>query len=306
MEKANHDILHFSTLEQYVAALGQESHNPLIEVIDFGNNRKTLTSNRIVCDFYMVFLKDVKCGDMIYGRQTYDYQAGTLVFIAPGQLYGFRRPDPNIKSRGKGLLFHPDLLRGTSLAKGIKEYNYFSYEVNEALHLSDHERQTVLECLANISDETDSPIEDRHSRRLIVSNLELLLNYCLRFYDRQFSTRSKENADILTRFESLLDDYISSGRARREGQPSVKSCAALLHISPNYFGDLIKRETGRSASEHIHSFLINMAKDRIFNPTTSISEIAYDMGFQYPQHFSRLFKKATGLSPKEYREQAHI
>lgn len=299
------DILRFDTPADYCRALGVEPRNRLVEMIDFEHTTKRLTSNRMTCGFFLVFLKDVKCGNIVYGQQTYDYQARTLVFIGPGQVYGFVPAPVSVRPKGRALLFHPDLLRGTPLAHDMKDYGYFSYETNEALHLAEEEQRTVLECLDNISAELDNA-DDRHSRRLIVSNIELFLNYSLRFYDRQFATREKVNHDILVRFEHLLNDYVTSGRARREGQPSVKICATTLNLSPNYFGDLIKRETGVSASSHIHRYLINMAKNRIFDPQKSISEIAYDMGFQYPQHFSRLFKKETGLTPKEYRAQARL
>lgn len=296
----SNEILRFKTIADYMQAFGLAARTPLCEVIDFSQGLHMLSANRMIADFYCIFLKDVHCGDMIYGRQTYDYQAGTLVFLAPGQLYGFRNVDPTIKPKGYGLLFHPDLIRGTELMRRMKDYTFFSYDTREALHLSDDERANILHCLHNIDAELSHA--DAHSHRLIVSTIELLLDYSLRFYDRQFSTRHEVNSDVLSRFESMLSDYVLSGRARREGQPSVKTCATALNLSPNYFGDLIKRETGMSASSHIHSYLIGLAKDRIFDPTLSISEIAYDLGFQYPQHFSRLFKKSTGLSPKQYRE----
>ena len=194
----------------------------------------------------------------------------------------------------------PDLLRGTSLGQHIHDYSFFSYQVNEALHISERERQIVLDCLAKITAELQQSI-DQHSKRLIVSNLELFLNYCTRFYDRQFITRDHAHAGIIERFEHLLNDYFLSDRPQTIGLPSVSYCAAELHLSPNYFGDLIKKETGQSSQEYIQSKLIDIAKERIFDNTKSISQIAYDLGFKYPQHFSRLFKQRVGHTPNEYR-----
>ena len=201
--------------------------------------------------FYCVFLKDVKCGDMRYGRHYYDYQEGTLVFIAPGQVVGIEDNGEVFQPKGWALLFHPDLIRGTSLGRSMDEYTFFSYEANEALHLSEQERLVVLECLQNITGELNHAI-DKHSRRLIVSNIELLLNYSIRFYERQFITRSEVNKDALSRFERLLNDYFKGDTPQRDGVPSVRWCAEQLHLSANYFGDLIKKETGKSA-QGVHS-----------------------------------------------------
>lgn len=197
-------------------------------------------------------------------------------------------------------MFHPDLIRGTSLGRSMKDYSFFSYEVSEALHLSEREREMVIDCLRKIRHELEHPV-DRHSRRLIAVGIEMLLDYCLRFYERQFITRSNINRDVLTRFERLLDDYFYGDRPLREGLPTVKYCAGELCLSPNYFGDLVKRETGRTAQEHIQFRLIETAKERVLDPSHTIAEVAYALGFQYPQHFTRMFKKVTGLTPHEYR-----
>jgi len=182
----------------------------------------------------------------------------------------------------------------------MKDYTFFSYEANEALHLSEQERETVLDCLHKIEAELQHAV-DRHSKNLIVTNIELLLNYCIRFYDRQFITRSNVNKDVLTRFENLLDDYFVSGKSQSIGLPSVQYFADQLHLSSNYFGDLIKKETGKSAQEYIQIKLINVAKDRVFDTSKTLNEIAYELGFKYPQHFSRVFKNRVGCSPNEYR-----
>ena len=198
------------------------------------------------------------------------------------------------------LVFHPDLLRGTTLGRTIKDYTFFSYQVNEALHLSEQERHIIIDCFRNIEEELHHTI-DKHSQRLIVSNIELFLNYCVRFYDRQFITRENVNKDILTRFENLLNDYFYSEKPESSGLPTVKYCADQMHLSANYFGDLIKKETGKTASEHIQTKLIDIAKEKVFDTGKTSSEIAYELGFQYPQHFSRLFKKVVGVTPNEYR-----
>ena len=251
-------------------------------------------------EIFMRTLKDVKCGDIRYGRNYYDYQEGTLVFLAPGQVVGIVNNGEYFQPKGWALLFHPDLIRGTSLVREMKNYTFFSYESNEALHLSEQERKVILDCFHNIESELQHAI-DKHSKTLIVNNIELFLNYCVRFYDRQFITRSHVNKDILTRFENLLNDYFQSEKPQIIGLPSVQYCADSLHLSPNYFGDLIKKETGNSAQEYIQAKLIGVAKDRIFDTSLSVSEIAYSLGFKYPQHFSRLFKQKVGVTPNEYR-----
>ena len=294
-------VMRLDQVRQYNELLHVETLHPLVSVIDFSQCRMT-EHIRFSFGFYAIFLKEVRCGDLTYGRSTYDYQEGTLVCLAPGQCIGIDNRGVKFQPKGWALLFHPDLLRGTELGRNIRRYTFFSYEVREALHLSEQERQTVIECLRNIRHELQQPA-DRHSRTLIVNNIEMLLNYCTRFYDRQFITRSQvANKDILTRFEQILNDYFASEQPLDAGLPTVQYCAAQLHLSPNYFGDLVKRETGRTAQEHIQLRLIDAAKERIADPGRPISDVAYCLGFKYPQHFTRLFKKITGLTPNEYRK----
>lgn len=200
----------------------------------------------------------------------------------------------------KGVLFHPDLIRGTSLGKEIKHYSFFSYASNEALHLSEEEKQIFQDCLNKIQMELEHPT-DRHSKGLICRNIELLLDYCMRFYERQFQTRKKVNKDILERFEDLLDSYFSGDKPQILGLPTVKYFADGVNLSANYFGDLVKKETGRTAQEYIQNKLVNVAKEEMLGSNKSISEIAYGLGFQYPQHFTRIFKKTVGYTPTEYR-----
>ena len=295
-------VVKYDNIFQYNESRGVETLHPLVSVIDFSKAEPIPPGHYRHCfGFYAVFLKDVKCGDLRYGRNYYDYQEGTLVFMAPGQVVEVEVKDkPQVPPKGRALLFHPDLLRGTSLGRNIAGYTFFSYEVNEALHLSEQERQVVMDCLQNIQSELKHAI-DKHSRTLIVSNIELLLNYSTRFYERQFITRNNVNRDVLAGFERLLGDCFAGDRPERDGVPSVRWCAEQLHLSANYFGDLVKKETGKSAQEYIQLKVIDIAKERIFDPGRSISEIAYSLGFRYPQHFTRLFKKVVGCSPNEYR-----
>lgn len=284
---------------KYNEQLGVETVHPLVNVIDFSQARPM--RHALHCfGFYAIFLKDIKCGDTRYGRQYYDYQEGTLVCLAPGQVAGIEDNGEIFQPKGYALVFHPDLIRGTSLGRHIKNYSFFSYEANEALHLSESERALVVECLRNISNELHHAI-DRHSKTLITSNIELLLNYCIRFYDRQFITRENVNKDIITKFEQLVNHYFTSDLPRQKGLLSVGYCAEQLHLSANYFGDLVKKETGKTPQEHIRLTLMDIAKERVLNPQFTISEIAYSLGFQYPQHFTRLFKKMVGCTPNEYR-----
>ena len=292
-------IERIDTIGEYHELTGTDTLHPLVSVINF-NELPTFHSFRRYMGLYAIFLKNIKCGDIMYGCQPYDYEDGTLVFVSPGQVYGIDSNGVAIKPSGYGLLFHPDLIAGTSLGKIIKDYTFFSYEVNEALHLSKKERNTISDCLEKISNEIDQNI-DKHSKTLIVSNIEVLLNYCMRYYDRQFITRSNVNKDILVRFEALLRDYFTSDKPNLLGLPSVTYCAEELHLSPNYFGDLIKKETGSTALDYIQTKLIEEAKSRIFDHSKSMNNIANELGFKYQQHFTRLFKQKTGITPNEYR-----
>lgn len=295
----NQEVEIYNTVSEYNKILNNETLHPLVSVIDFSKSDPICQHLRQF-GFYTVFLKDVMCGDMQYGKHSYDYQEGTLVFIAPRQTYGISNAGTYIQPAGFALIFHPDLLKGTNLGKNIKDYNFFSYEVHEALHLSEKEREIILECFKNIKHELEQPI-DKHSKSLIVNNIELFLNYCMRFYDRQFITRDHINQGVIGKFESLLNDYLTSEKPKNIGFPMVHYFAEQLNLSANYFGDLIKKELGVSAQEFIHNKLIDVAKDQIFDSAKSISEISYNLGFKYPQHFTRLFKSKVGVSPSEYK-----
>ena len=296
------DIIDLKTIHDYNEFLGLETLNPLITLIDF--SEVSVLKHRLKCfGFYGIFLKDKIHGPLTYGRSRYDYDEGTLVFVAPGQVAGVNDGGETVNPSGYALVFHPDLLGGTSLARKMKEYTFFSYEVNEALHMSERERQTILNSLREIDEELHHPI-DRRSRDIITSNIEVMLNHCLRFYDRQFATRKVINRDVLTRFEKLLADYFDSDACVDRGLPSVAWCADQMHLSANYFGDLVKKETGKTAIEYIHLAVISKVKSLLAGTDKTVSEIAYEVGFQYPHHLSRMFKKVTGCTPNEYREQA--
>jgi len=289
----------FETISEYNEFNNNETLHPLVSVVDL-SKASPRQGSKMYFGFYTIFLKDVKCGDLVYGRHTYDYQEGTLVFLAPGQIAGVNSNGETYQPKGHALIFHPDLIHGTPLGKHIQDYSFFSYQSNEALHVSQRERKIVLDCFSKIEYELEHAI-DKHSKTLIVDNIELFLNYCIRFYDRQFITRDNIHKGIIEKFETLLNEYFHSDKPQTIGLPSVAYCAGELNLSASYFGDLVKKETGKSPQEHIQTKVIDVAKERIFDYNKSVSEIAYELGFKYPQHFARLFKQRVGQSPNEYR-----
>lgn len=295
-------ILNLDSVDLYNKLYGLETLNPLVSVIDLNKATSSVDLIRFNYGIYALYLKLEKACDIKYGRQTYDYQEGTIVCFAPGQTAETNPTTDKVQVNAHGIIFHPDLLRGTSLGKNIKKYTFFSYEVNEALHLSEEERSIVMDCLKIIRMELEHGV-DKHSKTLLVNHIELLLNYCMRFYERQFITRGKTNRDVLTRFENLLDEYFESTLAEQDGLPTVKYFADKLCLSSNYFGDMFKKETGKSPQEYIQEKVIELAKERISDTADTVSQIAYFLGFQYPQHFCRLFKKRVGYTPSEYRAQ---
>lgn len=296
-------IFKIDNISEYNAANNHKTLHPLVSVIDFSKAHPRDWGEAMTVKFqyglYCIYLKDVKCGDMRYGRHYYDYQAGTLVFFTPGQSADIDLPQ-TYQPMGHGLIFHADFLLGTSLNKTIHEYKFFEYQSREALHLSDDERKMILDCFAKIEFELKQPV-DKHSKKLIAANIELFLDYCQRFYDRQFITRETVNKGILEKFEALLNDYFLSEKPYTNGLPSVAYCAEELHLSANYFGDLIKKETGQSAKDYLLNKTIEIAKTKIVESDKTVNEIAYELGFKYPQHFTRFFKQKAGLSPMEFR-----
>ena len=294
------EVIKLDTVDQYNQFFGLETLHPLVSVVDLSEATKFPTHFTMNYGIYALFLKKVKCGDIRYGRQIYDYQEGTVTSFAPGQVVETEMQQ-GVKPSAHGLLFHPDLIKGTSLGQDIKQYSFFSYASAEALHLSEEEKGIFMDCLEKIEMELQHPI-DKHSKRLISRNIELLLDYCMRFYERQFITRSESNKSVLVKFEALLDDYFQSDKPQTDGLPSVKYFADKVFLSPNYFGDLIKKETGKSAQENIQTRMIDLAKEMIAGTEKTVSQIAYELGFQYSQHFNRIFKKNVGYTPGEYRK----
>lgn len=296
------NIVNLESVDRYNSMYGLETLHPLVSVVDLTKATKIINHTQMNYGVYALFLKQTKSCDLKYGRRYYDYQEGTIVCFAPGQAVRVDMIEDEITPEVYGIVFHPDLIRGTSLGKSIKNYTFFSYAVNEALHLSDQEKEIVMDCLKKISIELEHAI-DKHSKALIAMNIELLLNYCMRFYERQFITRSDANKDALTKFEQLLNEYFLSKLPMQEGLPSVKYFADKICLSSNYFGDMVKKETGKTPQEHIQDKVIEMAKEHIAETDETVSQIAYTLGFQYPQHLCRLFKKRVGCTPNEYRTQ---
>jgi len=296
------NIIKLETIQDYNALLGAETLHPLVSITDF-SKLKSIRHCRKNFGFYCVFYKELKCGTLQYGRNKYDYQDGTLVFISPGQVAGVDDGGETLNPKGLALMFHPDLLYGTPLARRMKDYTFFSYESNEALHMSERERQIILNCFNEIKEELEHAI-DKHTKQIIASNIETLLNHCIRFYERQFITRENVNRDLLGNFEQILNSYYASEKPQTTGLPSVGYCAEQMHLSPNYFGDLIKKETGKSAQEYIQLVVMEKVKELLAESNKTVSEIAYELGFKYPHHLSRVFKKVTGTTPNEYRLQA--
>lgn len=296
-------IVNVNTVADFDRIWGIETRHPLVNVMDGTKLFTPVPHCRKHFNLYVIYIKDIICADSItYGRGKYDFQENTLVFVGPGQVLGHPADGSTFPPMGWCLYFSPELLRGTPLAGRMRDYTFFSYAINEALHISQEERQTIIDCLTKIDDEINNG-NDRHSNMIIASAIELFLNYCSRFYDRQFVTRKKINKDTITAFEELVDDYYSTGRAQEHGTLTVNWCAEKLNLSPNYFGDLIRKETGKSPKEYIQAKSINIAKEMLWQTRLSISEIAYTLGYQYPQYFSRAFKTATSMTPNEYRNK---
>lgn len=291
------DIASISDLHDF-AGYPSPKH-PLISLIDneafYEHCPRDLAFFRF--GFYTISCKRFK-GVLKYGKGHYDFSEGSLMFTAPGQVIS-SSPDGQVEE-GWALFFHPDLINTAELGKKIHQYSFFSYDVNEALHISEEEKRTIKDCVNKIEKEYSQNI-DKHTLNLIVSNIELLLSYCDRFYDRQFYTRSKVNSDVVQQFEKLLNDYFAQDTLIETGLPNVKYFASRLNLSPNYLSDLLNRFTGKTTQEHIHLQLIGKAKSLLWGTDNSISEIAYELGFEHPSHFTKIFKTKTGKSPTAFR-----
>ena len=301
MEENTKEMIVIDSVDRYNEIFGLETRHPLVSIIDLAKSTTWPTRAWFRYEVYALYLKNVKCGDIKYGRQYYDYQDGTIVCFAPGQITDLEML-PNIQPNAHGILFHPDLIRGTALGQEIKKYSFFSYEINEALHISEEERQTVMDCLQKITIELEHSI-DKHSRRLICANIGLLLDYCMRFYERQFDTRNGVNKDIIVRFEHLLNEYFEGDAPQKQGLPSVKYFADKVFLSANYFSDMVRKQTGKTVSEYIQDKMIGLVKEQLLSTDKTTSQIAYEIGFQYPQPLSRMFKRIVGMTPNKFRLQ---
>ena len=293
-------ILKVKNVNDYCNWLGYECQHQQVCVIDYKEVspiRHCLANYNV----YGIFFHDEAEIDLTYGCGKYDYKKGTVICVAPGQIGGKEDNGERVMLTGWALLFHPDILQGTTLEKTIKNYTFFDYRINEALHMSEEEHDILVSLMHQMRDEL-SKRHDEQQNAIIVGYIELMLNFCQRFYNRQFLTRKLENSDILMRFNSLLQDYYEKGIQFTLGLPTVQYCANELCMSSNYFGDLIKKTTGDTASNHIRQYIIQRAKNELISGATA-SQVAYNLGFDYPQHLSRLFKKCCGCSPTEYVKQ---
>ena len=289
------------TIRQLHEIIGIEKpKHPLISVIDYSRIgvENAPEEGSFTCSFYSVNFK--KYCSFLYGRQPLDHEEGTLHCTAPGQIITYDKRKEIDSSEGLGLYFHPELIRKTALGNKMNDYTFFSYNASEALHLSEQEKQIILTLFEQIRIEYNNNI-DAFTQDLIVSNIELLLNHCKRFYNRQLITRTNQSKDIIIEFEKILLNYFKLENLKENYTLTVKFCAGLLNLSPNYLSDLLRKETGKSAQEHIHIHLLEKSKTQLLNSNESIKEIAYSLGFEYPQSFSKLFKKKIGISPSEFR-----
>lgn len=293
------NILEMPSVKDYNDNLGVATLHPLVSVVDM-SELECIRHSLKHFGFYCIILKHLGCGDVAYGRSTYDYNDGSLVFVAPNQMAGANDGKISYNTKGWILMFHPDLLRNTYLEHSMNRYTFFDYSSNEALHLSEQEREIIIGYLCNIRRELHHPTDD-YTNRNIILNIEALLNNCMRFYERQFISRKNENNKIMEQLTYLLEEYLLSGKSQQYGLPTVAWCADNLHLSSNYFGDLVKKYSGRTAQEYIKSTIVDYAKLLLANNTYQVNEIAYKLGFKYPQHFSRLFKHIEGVSPSQYR-----
>ncbi len=298
--KAPEKITSITALHQYLK-LKKPSH-PLVSVFDFNQvhvDPETILS-AVTTDFYVISLKKDCAGRCRYGQHYYDFEDGIMYFIASHQVLQF---EDILLSEVKGnvLVIHPDFLHGYPLARTIKDYGYFSYRANEALYLSEKEEKSVTDIMNNISREIETNM-DGFTQDLLVSNIDLLLKYCDRFYNRQFLTRKKVNHDLLTQLETLLDDYFKNEKLLINGIRTVQLVAAQMYISPNYLSDMLRVHTGQTTQQHIQNRVIEKAKEMLSTTGMSVSEIAYRLGFEHPQSFHRLFKNQTTVSPLEFRK----
>jgi len=283
--------------------LAKDLDHPLIGVVDFSKVcQRTSQDIKLSADYYSIMFKNYPNDKFKYGRKSIDFQDGSLICMAPNQVIEIdSQENASDNIQGWGLFFHPDLIRGSSLMAKMKDYSFFSYDTSEALHLSDHEKQVLSECVQKIDSELKQNI-DVYSPMIIISTIELLLNYCTRFYGRQFITRKSSHSSALSQFENILTTYFEAADLQERGLPTVKYLSEQMNLSPNYLSDLIKKESGKNAQDHIHFYLIEKAKSKLLSTDKSVSQIAYGLGFDYSQYFTKLFKQKTGKTPMEFRK----
>lgn len=291
--------INLDCVDAYNKLYGLETLHPLVTVVDLKDAKQMITSGVFNYGLYALFLKNGVSCSIRYGRKQYDYQEGTVVSFSPGQQIDVEIPEGEVTHDVIGLLFHPDLIYGTSLGDKIASFKFFDYSQMEALHLSEREREIFLDCIDKIKRELEHPV-DNHSAAVLSANIQLLLEYLHRFYDRQFITRHKVNSEIVGRFERLLKEYYENGQAK-DALPSVAEFAEKVNLSPGYFSDLVKKETGMTPKTLIMRHMADVAKHRLAATNDDIAIIAYELGFQYPAHFTRMFKRLTGQSPTDYR-----
>ena len=302
MKKAADSPYHLDSVTDLhrLLALPKPDH-PLVSVINMDEIKCSTNEafRAVLYNLYSICIKKDYNGKLKYGQHYYDFDSGTMTFFAPGQIVATEITE-NIHVSGWWLIFHADFIRNYPLAKSIKNYHYFSYAVNEALHLSEKEDAMITGLMKNIEQEYRSAI-DHYSQDVILSQIELLLNYCNRFYNRQFITRKNANSDLLVKFEAILLNYFET-QMHQHGLPTVQFLSEQLHISANYLGDMLKTTTGQSTQQHIHDKLIEKAKEILTTTSLSVSEIAYELGFEHPQSFNKLFKNKTSLTPLKFRQ----
>jgi AraC-like DNA-binding protein len=293
-------IMKIKNVSDYSRYLGHTDRHPLVSVINYAEVspiRHSLNSYSV----YGIFFHDQQDIDLTYGCGKYDYKSGTVICVAPGQIGGKEDNGERVMLTGWALLFHPDLLRGTPISKNIEQYTFFDYRVHEALHMTDEEHDIFVSLMQQIRNELQKP-HDELQNAILIAYIELVLNFCQRFYNRQFTTRKLENSDILMKFNNLLNDYYEKNTQLTLGLPTVQYCADKLCMSSNYFGDVIKKTTGDTASNYIRQHVIQRVKNELATGA-SIVQVADDLGFKYPQHLSRMFKQQTGITPSEYCER---
>ncbi|MEJ7560003.1 MAG: helix-turn-helix transcriptional regulator [Pedobacter sp.] len=297
-------VIHLQSISEIFKLFGlaDQIHHPLIGVVDFSKvNQQIDCDIKMSADYYSIMFKNYPDNKIKYGRKIIDFQDGSLICMAPNQVIEIDNEEQATENiMGWGLFFHPDLIRATSLNDKMKEYSFFSYETSEALHLSEKEKLVLLECISKIDTELKENI-DVHSQTIIVSTIELLLSYCTRFYGRQFITRKSSHHSVVVQIEKILTDYLNDETIKEKRLPTVKSLSDQVHLSPGYLSDLLKKETGKNAQEHIHFYLMEEAKSMLISTSKSVSEIAYALGFSYPQYFNKVFKQKTGKTPMEFR-----